>query len=292
MAVPRVVVSGLGFVTSIGNDQAAVTASLRALRSGIERYDFIPGANLPIKVVGTVKDFDIASVQWAGWRWPDGYTFARDALRGMPPHGLYALCASEQAIADGRLTAAELTAEDTGLFCASAGSPRLLRYFLNQIYDSRGERIAPMGVVSTIAGTLNFNLAAHYGIRGAVAGFVSACASTTQALGYACDEIKLGRQRRLLIVGGEDLSMDSILPFHGMRALSRNPDPARASRPFDRDRDGFVGTGGAAAVLLEEAESARARGAPIYAELLGWGQASDGYNIANSDPDGRGLAGC
>src|ERR1017187_8131683 len=271
MAVPRVVVSGLGFVTSIGNDQAAVTASLRELRSGIERYDFIPGANLPIKVVGTIKDFDTTALQWAGWRWPEGYAFSRDALRGMPPHGLYALCASEQTVADGRLMAAELTAEDTGLFCASAGSPRLLRHFLNQIHESRGERIAPMGIVSTVAGTLNFNLAAHYGIRGAVAGFVSACASTTQALGYACDEIKLGRLRRVLIVGGEDLSMDSIFPFHGMRALSRNPDPARASRPFDRDRDGFVGTGGAAAVLLEDAESARARGAPIYAELLGWG---------------------
>jgi 3-oxoacyl-(acyl-carrier-protein) synthase len=152
MPAPRVVVSGLGFVTSIGNDQAAVTASLRELRSGIERHDFIPGANLPIKVAGTIKGFDTTALQWAGWKWPDGYAFSRDVLRGLPPHGLYALCASEQMIADARLTAAELTAEDTGLFCASAGSPRLLRQFLNQIHESRGERIAPMGVVSTIAG--------------------------------------------------------------------------------------------------------------------------------------------
>lgn len=290
MSAPRVVVSGLGFVTSIGNGQAAVTESLRTLRSGIERHDFIPGATLPVKVVGTIKGFETASLQWAGWKWPEGYAFSRDALRGLPPHGLYALCASEQLVADARLTGAELTAEDTGLFCASAGSPRLLRHFLNQMHDSRGERIAPMGIVSTIAGTLNFNLAAHFGVRGAVAGFVSACASSTQAIGYGCDEIKLGRQRRVLIVGGEDLTMESIYGFHGMRALSRQPDPARASRPFDRDRDGFVGTGGAVALLLEEAESARARGAPIYAELLGWGQAADGYNVANSDPDGHGLA--
>jgi 3-oxoacyl-(acyl-carrier-protein) synthase len=290
MPAPRVVLSGLGFVTSIGNDQATVVASLKELRSGIERYDFIPGANVPVKVVGTIKGFDTTSLQWAGWKWPEGYGFSRDALRGMPPHGLYALCASEQMIADARLTAADLTADDTGLFCASAGSPRLMRQFLNQIHESRGERIAPMGVVSTIAGTLNFNLAAHFGIRGAVAGFVSACASTTQAIGYACDEIRLGRLRRVLVVGGEDLNMESVYGFHGMRALSRNSDPVRASRPFDRDRDGFVGTGGAAALVVEEAESARARGAPIYAELLGWGQAADGYNVANSDPDGRGLA--
>jgi 3-oxoacyl-(acyl-carrier-protein) synthase len=165
----------------------------------------------------------------------------------------------------------------------------LLRHFANQLHEFRGERVAPTSVVSTIAGTLNFSLAAHYGIRGAVGGFVSACASTTQALGYAFDEIKLGRQRRMLVVGGEDLTFESIVPFHGMRALSRNPDPARASRPFDRDRDGFVGTGGAVSLILETAESAQARGAPVYAEMLGWGQASDGFNVAQSEPSGRGL---
>jgi 3-oxoacyl-(acyl-carrier-protein) synthase len=290
MSVPRAVVSGVGFVTSIGNDRASVASSLRDLRSGIESHNFIPGADLPVKVAGTIKGFDTSSMQWAGWTWPNGYAFSRDALRGMPPHGLYALCATEQAIGDARLTKAELTAEDTGLFCGSAGSPRLMRHFLNQIHDSRGARVSPMGVVSTIAGSLNFNLAAYLGIRGAVAGFVSACASTTQAIGYAFDEIRLGRHRRVLIVGGEDLTMDSIFPFHGMRALSRNPDPARASRPFDRDRDGFVGTGGSVAIVLEESESARARGAPIYAEIAGWGQSGDGYNVANSDPEGRGLA--
>ena len=290
MPVPRAVVSGLGFVTSIGNDRAAVTASLRELRSGIERYDFLPGVDLPIKVVGTIKDFDTSALQWTGWRGPEGYHFKREALRGMAPHGLYALCAVEQAIADARLTTAEVTAEETGLFCASAGSPRLMRHYLNEIHDSRGARVPPMGIVSTIAGTLNFNLAAHLGIRGAVAGFVSACASTTQALGYALDEIRLGRLRRVLVVGGEDLNMESLYAFHGMKALSRNPDPARASRPFDRDRDGFVGTGGGVALLLEEAETARLRGAPIYAEVLGWGQSADGTSIASSDPDGRGLA--
>ncbi len=290
MSAPRVVVSGLGFVTSIGNDQRTVATSLRELRSGIERVDFLPGTDLPVKVVGTLKGFDTAAAQWPGWTWPEGYTFPRDLLRGMAPHGLYALCATEQLIADAKLTANELTADDTGMFCASAGSPRMLRQFVNQIHDSCGARIPPMGVVSTIAGTLNFNLAAHYGVRGAVAGFVSACASATQALGYACDEIKLGRQRRVLVIGGEDVNFESIFPFHGMRALSRNPDPARASRPFDRARDGFVGTGGSAALLLEEAEAAQGRGAPIYAELVGWGQSADGYNVANSDPDGRGLA--
>lgn len=290
MRVPRVVVSGVGFVTSIGNDRAAVVASLRDLRSGIERWDFLPGSELAVKVAGTIKDFDTSGPQWASWRWPAGYRFTKEVLRGMPPHGLYAMCAVEQAITDARLATVDLTSEDTGLFCGSAGSPRQMRQFLNQIHESHGDRVHPMGVVSSIAGTLNFNLAAHYKICGAVSGFVSACASTTHALGYAFDEIKLSRQSRMLIVGGEDLTWESIFPFHGMRALSRQSDPVLASRPFDRDRDGFVGTGGSVALVLEDYETALARGATIYAEMLGWGQASDGHSVAISDPDGRGLA--
>jgi 3-oxoacyl-(acyl-carrier-protein) synthase len=287
---PQVVVSGLGFVTSIGNDRAVVTRSLRELRSGIERFDFLPGTSLPVKVAGTIKGFDTSALMWPAWRWPDGYTIARDLLRGLPPHGLHAIVAFEQALADARLSAAQVAGEETGLLCASAGSPRLMRHFLNQMVESKGERVAPMGIVSAIAGTLNFNLAAHYGIRGAVGGFASACASTTQAIGYAVDEIRLGRQQRMFVVGGEDLSFESIFPFHGMRALSQCEDPARSSRPFDRDRDGFVGTGGAVALLLEAADSALARGARIQAEILGWGQAADGYNVAVSDPEGSGLA--
>jgi 3-oxoacyl-(acyl-carrier-protein) synthase len=289
MPTPRVVIAGVGFITSIGNDRKTVSESLRELRSGIERFDFLPGTELPVKVAGTIKGFQTATAQWAGWRWPAEYTITKDILRGLPPHGLHAVCAVEQLIRDARLTKAELTSEETGLFCGSAGSPRLMRHYLNQVHDSHGDRIAPMSIVSTIAGTLNFNLAAHYGIRGAVAGFVSACASTTQAIGYAYDEIRLGRQRRVLVIGGEDLTMESIYTFHGMRALSRNSDPARASRPFDRDRDGFVGTGGAVALLLESSDSAEKRGAPIYAEISGWGQAGDGHGVACSDPEGRGL---
>jgi 3-oxoacyl-(acyl-carrier-protein) synthase len=286
---PRVVITGLGFVTSIGNDRATVTRSLRELRSGIERFDFLPGAELPVRVAGTIKGFDTSHLQWPTWRWPEGYSISRDLLRGLPPHGLYAVVAFEQALADGGLSRPKIMGEDTALFCGSAGSPRLMRVYLNQLFESKGERVQPMGVVSAIAGTLNFNLGAHYGMRGAVGGFSSACASTAHAIGSAWDEIKLGRLRRVFVVGGEEVTFESIFPFHGMRALSQNPHPARASRPFDVDRDGFVGTGGAVAMLLEDADCARERGAPIYAELLGWGQGADGYNVANSDPEGRGL---
>jgi 3-oxoacyl-(acyl-carrier-protein) synthase len=283
-------ISGLGFVTCIGNDSATVVENLRALRHGLARFDFLPGIDLPVKVAGTIKGFETRSPHYADWRWPERYVFKRETLRSLPPHGLHALCAAEQAIAEARLSPADLRDEQTGLFTASAGSPFLQRSVVDLLHTSKGERVAPLGIVSSIAGTLSFNLGAHYGIRGAVCGFASACTSTAHALGYAYDEIALGRLARVLVIGGEDLSAESIYSFHGMRALSRNPDPARASRPFDVDRDGFVGTGGAAAVLLEEIECARRRQAPIFAEMLGWGQAADGHNVAISDPDGRGLA--
>lgn len=287
--MPRVVISGLGFISSVGNDAAGVTQSLRDLRHGIAPFEFFPGRDLEVKVAGTIKDFDTRSTHFSEWRWPDRYSFERDVLRSLPPHGLHAMCAIEQLIADAKLTPDLLADGDTGLFNASAGSPFLQRHYLNQFHDSGGNRVHPMGVVSTIPGTLNFNLAPHYHIKGAVCGFVSACASTAHAIGYASDEIRLGRQQRILIVGAEDLTVESTYSFHGMRALSRNPDPDTASRPFDLARDGFVGTGGAAAILVENATSAQARGAPIYAELLGWGQASDGHNMAIAEPEGRGL---
>ena len=147
----------------------------------------------------------------------------------------------------------------------------------------------PMAVVSTVAGTLNFNLAAHYGITGASCGFVSACSSSGHALGYAFDEIALGRQERMLVVAAEDGDAESILPFTGLRALSTNPDPDTASRPFDRQRDGFVGTGGGAALVMESTDSAARRGAVPLARMLAWGQASDGHSIAAPHPEGMGI---
>jgi 3-oxoacyl-[acyl-carrier-protein] synthase-1 len=285
----RAVVTGLGFITSIGNDRATVAQSLRALRGGLEKVEFLGNPAITIKVAGTVKEFTVDSASWRDWRYPARYDLARETLRSLSPHGLYALCAVEQALDDAGLANEALTDGDTGLYCASAGSAFLLHHNLAQMHAVRFERGNPMGVVSSIAGTLNFNLAAHYGIRGAVGGFVAACASSSHALGCALDDIRLGRQTRMLVVGAEEVNAETVLPFAAMRALSTNPDPASASRPFDRDRDGFVSAGGAVCLIVEEAESARARGAPIYAELAGWGQAADGHNVAVSHPEGAGL---
>lgn len=288
-SAPVPVITGLGFITSIGNDRASVLHSLRELRHGFEPYDFLGNPRISVKVAGTIKGFSFPTPSSRDWRWPPAYPLEREFVRGLAPHGVFAGCALEQALADAGLARADLTDGTTGLFCASAGSPQLLASFVNQMHTVRGERGDPMGIVASIAGTLNFNLAAHYKIAGAVCGFVSACASSSHALGYAMDEIRLGRQQRMLVVGAEDMNAESILPFASLRALSTNPDPATASRPFDRRRDGFVGTGGATALVVESAALARRRGARIYAELIGWGQAGDGHSVAASHPEGAGL---
>jgi 3-oxoacyl-(acyl-carrier-protein) synthase len=165
----------------------------------------------------------------------------------------------------------------------------MLHQHLSKMESCGWRRAHPHAIISSVAGSLNFHLAAMLGIHGASCGFVSACSSGSHALGYAMDEIRLGRQRRMIVVAAEDLNAESVLPFTGMGALSAQIDPRLASRPFDRGRDGFVATGGAAALILESAESAAARQVPAQARMLGWGQACDGHHAAMPDPDGCGV---
>ncbi len=284
------VVTGVGFITPIGNDRTAVERSLRAGQHGLSHVEFLGNPDLSVKVAGVVKGFDVESPSWRDWSWPDGYDIPKEVLRGLAPHGLYAICAVDQALANAGLRHSDI-AEDpaTGLYCASAGSAMLLHYNLAQMRAVRGARGNPMGVVSSIAGTLNFNLAARYRITGTVCGFVSACASSSHALGYAIDDLRLGRIQRAIVVGAEELNADSLLPFAHMRALSKQKDPRKASRPFDVERDGFVGAGGAVALIVEDADSASDRKAAALASAVGWGQAADGYSVAASHPEGAGL---
>jgi len=287
----RVVVTGLGFISCIGNDKATVSDSLRELRSGIREETFLDNPNLPVRAVGKPLGFEVDSANWRRWTVPPEYMIDGQLKRSLSPQGMYAVCAVTQALGNAGLDTEDLQDGDTGLYCASVGSPLLLHEGLIALRKTKGERANPMGVLSSIAGTLNFNLGSWLGIRGTNCGYVSACTSGGHALGYAWDDIALGRQRRAIVVGAEDATAESLLPFAAMRALSTNPDVAQASRPFDRDRDGFVGAGGAAVVVLEAEDVARARGARIYAELAGWGQESDGYHRASPHPGGRGLAG-
>lgn len=285
----RTVVTGLGFITCVGNSQTEVLDSLLGLKSGIREEVFLDNPKLAVKAVGKPRGFEVDSPNWRKWTVPEGYEVEQSLKRSLSPQGVYAVCGIEQALADAGLSKEELKDGDTGLFCASAGSPLLLHENLSAMRVAKGERGNPLGVLSSIAGTLNFNLGSWLGIRGTNCGYVSACTSGSHAIGYAFDDIALGRQKRAIVIGAEEATAESLLPFSAMRALSTNPDASRASRPFDRDRDGFVGAGGATVLILEEAEYAVGRGAKIYAEVAGWGQMSDGYHRASPHPEGRGL---
>jgi 3-oxoacyl-[acyl-carrier-protein] synthase I len=286
MSQSSVVITGMGFVSSIGCDTEAVVDHLRRGRHGFSRVELRQGVDLPIKVVGTVPGYAFPSPDVRDWVLPPESHVDLRREPSLPPHGVYAVDAVEQAIAQAGLTSDQLGDGSTGLFGASSGSPMLLRHHLS-VYDKDGsQRGHPLGVVRSVAGTLNFNLAARYGIRGASCGFVSACASSSHALGSAYDEIVLGRQDQMIVVGAEECAAESILPFDAMRALSTHADPDMACRPFDQARDGFVVSGGAVALVLERASLAKR--APL-ARLLGWGQAADGYHVASPHPEGIGI---
>jgi len=285
----KVYITGVGFITSIGNDAATVSESLRELRHGMVQYPPFQKPDVPVKVAAPIRDFQTESIDQEDWVFPARYSIRREILRGMAPHGIYAYCAMLQAVEDAKLTEADYSNAGTGLYAASAGSPFLLGYHLERMRKVGVMRCPPLGIVASISGTVNFNLVSQFKIKGASTGFSSACASSAHAVGFAYDEIALGRQKRMFVIGAEDGNVESILPFAGMRALSLQTDPSIASRPFDVARDGFVGTGGAVVLVMENEEEVARRRAKVYCEVAGWGQASDGYNVAISHPDGEGL---
>ena len=287
--MPKVFVTGLGFITSIGNNRAEVTRSLREMRHGMVVYPPFQRPDLPVKVAAPVGGFNVESADPEDWTFPPGYRIKREVLRGLGPNSLFAYSAMIQAIADAKLSEPDLSNDRTGLYAASAGSPGLLYRLLNQMHAQGVMRCPPLGIVAAIAGTVQFNLVAHFKIKGASTGFSSACASSSHAMGFAYDEIALGRQSRMFVVGAEDGNYETIAPFAGMRALSLSTDPDSASRPFDISRDGFVGTGGGVVLVLESEDEVARRGVTPYCEVAGWGQASDGHNVAISHPEGAGL---
>ena len=224
------------------------------------------------------------------WTYPEGYKIPREQLRSMAPNALYAFCAMQQAIADAQLPPDLVSHVRTGAMCASDGSAWLTYEYLDMMLKKGPQRCNPMAMVASIAGTLNMNLVACFGIKGASLGFSSACASSAHALGAASDKIRANQQDIVFVAGAEDCNLFSILPFVGTRALTKQTDPEISPCAFDRKRDGFVVAGGASVLVLEELGHAQRRGAPIHGEMLGWGEASDGYSVMAPEPEGDGLA--
>ena len=285
----RVCVTGLGFVTSIGNDSTTVLSHIKELKHGLSFYPPFLKSSYPIKIAAPVHGFVTDSPDPEDWIAPPKLSITQSQLRTLSPHGLYAFYALYQALEDAQLTPDEISHPKTGLYTASSGSTALLYHHVDCLHKRGITRTSPTGILSSVVGTLNFNLNSAFKIKGSSSGFASACSSSGHALGHAFDEIKQGRQDRMIVVGGEDCSYENFLSFAMMRALSTSDTPHKASRPFDKNRNGFVPTGGATVMILEEESIAKQRNAPIYAEFLGWGQASDGYHPAKPEPNGEGL---
>jgi 3-oxoacyl-[acyl-carrier-protein] synthase II len=267
----RVVVTGMGAITPVGNDVASVWGSLKAGRSGIARITRFDPSNLATQFAGEVKDFDAAE------------RFGRKEARRMDRVTHFAMEACRQAIDDSRLLENGIDRERVGIVIGSgvAGIATLLEQY--DVFKTSGpQRVSPFLIPMMLADTPAAQTAIHFGLRGPNMAVISACATGTNVVGEAFEMVARGAADAMLAGGSEaGLVPVAIAGFNVMGALStRNDDPARACRPFDADRDGFVISEGSAILVLESLEHALARGAAIYAEMVGYGTSVDANHIA------------
>lgn len=276
----RVVVTGMGVVSSIGNDKAEVTAALKDGRSGIERNEEQVEMGFRSEVAGTIK-LDIEE------------HLDRKLRRFMGDGAAYNYIAMKQAIEDAGLEPSEISNERSGLVMGSGGTSTRDLTNAYMIAKERGvKRIGPFMVPRIMSNTNSATLSVPFKIKGVSYTMSSACSTSAHCIGHGMELIQLGKQDLVFAGGGEELSWTASMLFDAMPALSAqyNDQPDKASRPFDRDRDGFVISGGGGTLVLEELEHAKARGAKIYAELVGYGATSDGYDMVQ--PSGEGAVRC
>jgi len=280
MGQRRVVVTGLGIVSSIGLDAAEVTEALRTGRSGIEFAPEYAERGFRSHVHGPVR-LDLAQA------------IDRKLLRFMGAGAAFNYVAMRQAVEDAGLEPGEVSNERTGLVMGSGGGSTANVVAAADIAREKGvRRVGPYMVTRTMASTNSACLATPFKIKGVNYSISSACATSAHCIGHGMELIQMGKQDIVFAGGGEEVHWTMSVLFDAMGALSSkyNETPERASRPYDADRDGFVISGGGGVLVLEELEHAKARGAKIYAELVGYGATSDGYDMVQ--PSGEGAARC
>ncbi|MGV2873614.1 beta-ketoacyl-ACP synthase I [Colwellia sp. E150_009] len=276
----RVVITGIGIVSSIGNNADEVLASLKSGKSGITYSESFAEQGLKSNVWGK-PDIDIAE------------HIDRKALRFMGDAAGYAYIAMAQAIKDSTLTPEQVSDVRTGIVAGSGGASSANIVASSDTLRSRGiRRVGPYAVPKTMSSTVSACLATPFKIKGVNYSISSACATSAHCIGHAMELIQLGKQDVVFAGGGEEVDWSLAMMFDGMGALSasRNDTPELASRTYDADRDGFVISGGGGMVVVEELEHALARGAHIYAEIVGYGATSDGYDMVA--PSGEGAVRC
>ena len=276
----RVVVSGMGIVASIGSGTQEVLASLREAKSGISRAEKYAELGFRSQVHGAPSLEADAIVD-------------RRAMRFLGGGAAWNHVAMEQAIRDAGLEPSEISNEMTGLIMGSGGpSTRAIVDAADTARSKSPKRVGPFAVPKAMSSTASATLATWFKIKGVSYSISSACATSNHCIGNATELIQIGKQDVIFAGGCEELDWTLSVLFDAMGAMSSgfNETPAKASRAFDRDRDGFVIAGGAGVLILEELEHAKARGARIYAEVAGYGATSDGFDMVA--PSGEGAARC
>lgn len=276
----RVVVTGMGIVSCIGNDKETVLESLREGRSGIKFQEAYKEMGFRSHIAGSI-DIDLKE------------HIDRKTLRFMGDAAAFAHIATTSAVKDSGLTEEQLSNPRTGLIMGSGGASSANLVEAADILRERGlKRVGPYRVTQTMGSTVSACLATPFKIKGVNYSISSACATSAHCIGAAMEQIQLGKQDVILAGGGEEEHWSLSCLFDAMGALSTkyNDTPESASRAYDADRDGFVIAGGGGCLIIEELEHAKARGAKIYAELTGYGATSDGYDMVA--PSGEGAARC
>lgn len=281
----KVVVTGLGAVTPVGNSIDETWASLCAGKSGIAKITGFDTTGYSVQIAGEVKDFDVT-------QWVD-----RKESRKMARFTKFAAAASAMALQDAGLSKADMDGElgdRTGVILGvGIGGFEVLESSMGKYFQVAPNRVPPLSIPMLIPNEAPGNVSMLFNIRGPSMSLATACASGTDALGTALDQIRSGRID-VCLAGGAEATVTGygISAFSVLQTLasSFNDNPEKASRPFDKNREGFVMGEGSAVLILEEEEHAKARGAKIYAEFAGYGASSDAYHITSPNPDGSGGA--
>ena len=276
----RVVVTGMGIVSCLGNDKETVLDSLKEGRSGIKFQEEYKELGFRSHVAGSI-DIDLDEL------------IDRKLRRFMGNAAAYSYLAMDQAIKDANLTEEQVSNVRTGLIAGSGGASSADIVESADILRDKGvRRVGPYRVTRTMGSTVSACLATPFKIKGINYSITSACATSAHCIGNAMEQIQMGKQDIVFAGGGEELHWSLTVMFDAMGALSSkyNDTPEKASRAYDANRDGFVIAGGAGMLVLEDLEHAKARGAKIYAEVVGYGATSDGYDMVA--PSGEGAMRC
>ncbi len=276
----RVVVTGMGIVSCLGTDKEAVLDSLKEGRSGIKFQEEYKEMGFRSHVAGSI-DLDYTDL------------IDRKLVRFMGDAAAYAYLSMEQAVKDANLSEDQVSNVRTGLVAGSGGASSADIVEAADILRTKGvRRVGPYRVTRTMGSTVSACLATPFKIKGVNYSITSACATSAHCIGNAMEQIQLNKQDIVFAGGGEELHWSLSMMFDAMGALSSkyNDTPEKASRAYDANRDGFVIAGGGGMLVLEELEHAKARGAKIYGELVGYGATSDGYDMVA--PSGEGAMRC